>query len=71
MRYKNFKAVAHSLIKTVRLQCVQPTLPKYFSASEYLFLPFNCHVTAFNLFNDRNCDVFAKVVRTSVVGKVL
>ena len=57
------------LIKTVRLQCVQPTLPKYFSALECLFFPFNCHVTGLNLFNDRNCDVFAKLVRSAVVEK--
>ena len=63
-------SISHSLIKTVRLQCVQPTLPKYFSASEFLFLSFNCHVTALNLFNDRNCDVFAKVLRSAVVEKV-
>ena len=45
------------LYLTVRLQCVQPTLPKYFSASEYLFFLFSCHVTALNLFDDHNCDV--------------
>ena len=45
--------------------CQNISLPRSIS-----FFPFNCHVTALNLFNDRNCDVLAKVVRSAVVEKV-
>ena len=48
-----------------------PTLPKYLSCSEYFFFPFSSHVTLFNLFDDRNCDVVVKVMTPAVVEKVL